>query len=80
MRREPKRRFDPVLKNLFSETAKVILALAGIKDEKLKPLPTEIHITKTMRADILLESTNKIYQIEIHGYHDPTLPRKMPLT
>ena len=73
-----KRRFDPVLKNLFSETAKVILALAGIKEKgRLKPLPTEINITKTLRIDMLLESPSKIYQIEIHGYHDPKLPRKM---
>ena len=73
-----RRRFDPVLKNLFSETAKVILALAGIKEKgKLKLLPTEINITKTFRIDILLESTSKIYQIEIHGYKDPSLPRKL---
>ena len=71
------KRFDPVLKNLFSETAKVILALAGIKESRLKPLPTEIHITKTFRIDMLFESPRKIYQIEIHGYRDPKLPRKM---
>ncbi len=71
------KRFDPVLKNLFSETAKVILALAGIKEKRLKPLPTEINITKTFRIDMLLESPHKIYQIEIHGYKDPKLPRKM---
>ena len=77
--KKTQRRFDPVLKRIFSETAKVILALARIKEKRLrlKPLPTEIHITKTMRADMLFESPRKIYHIEIHGYRDLSLPRKM---
>jgi hypothetical protein len=40
------KRFDPVLKNVLSSTAKTILSLAGIKVQKISHLPVEINITK----------------------------------
>ena len=53
------RKFDPILKNVFVNSLGAILRIAGIPQrevEKVKLLPTEIHITKTLRIDLLTET------------------------
>ena len=71
------RRFDPVLKNIFSNSAKAILSLVGIKAEKITPLPSEIHITKTLRPDLLFDTPKFIIHFEIQNFPDPPLPLRM---
>ncbi len=71
------RRFDPVLKNIFSNSVKAILSLIGLKAEKISPLPAEIHITKTLRPDLLFDTPKFILQIEIQNFPDPLLPLRM---
>ncbi len=71
------RRFDPVLKNIFSNSVKAILSLIGLKAEKILPLPAEIHITKTLRPDLLFDTPKFIIQIEIQNFPDPLLPLRM---
>ena len=63
MRAKYRRKFDPILKNIVNSLG-VILQLAGIPPRevrKLKLLPTEIHITKTLRIDLLTENTKLHY-------------------
>ncbi len=80
MRAKYRRKFDPILKNVFVNSLGIILQLAGIPPKevrKLKLLPTEIHITKTLRIDLLTETPSYIIQIEIQNFPDPRLPRRM---
>ena len=65
------------MKNIFSRTTKTILALAGFKVSRLKPVPTEIRITKRFQVDMLFETHNEIFHIEIQNHPDPSLPERM---
>ncbi len=80
LREKIQRKFDPVLKNIFANSLRAILTLVGIPPEELKEiklLPTEIHITKTLRLDLLVETLHYIIHIEIQNFPDPNLPRRM---
>ncbi len=75
-----RRKFDPVLKNIFANSLRAIFTLVGIpaeEVERIKFLPTEIHITKTLRLDLLVETPHYIIHIEIQNFPDPLLPRRM---
>lgn len=75
------KRFDPILKEIISHSiGKVIELATGEKleaERKVKFLPEEIRFLKTLRADFLLEVSNKIFQLEIQAQKDKTLPERM---
>jgi predicted transposase YdaD len=73
------KRFDPILKEIFSEAIGTIYYLAtGEKiGKKLKVISAEISLVKTFRPDILVEADGKIIQVEIQAQQDKNLPRRM---
>jgi len=73
------KRFDLILKEIFSKAVGIIFGLAtGQKIEgKAKILPTEIRFVKSFYPDILLEIGGKIIHIEIQVQQDKTLPERM---
>jgi predicted transposase YdaD len=73
------RRFDLILKEIFSKAVGKIFWLAtGQKIYgKAKILPTEIRFVKSFYPDILLEIGGKIIHIEIQVQQDKTLPERM---
>ncbi len=78
--RKIRRKFDPILKEIFMNSVGAILTLVGIPPREMreiKVLPTEIRITKTLRLDILTEIPSFIVHFEIQNFPDPRLPRRM---
>jgi hypothetical protein len=77
--RKELRRFDLILKEIFSKAvAKIFLLSTGQKIEgKAKVLPTEIRFVKSFYPDILLEIGGRIIHIEIQVQQDKTLPERM---
>jgi predicted transposase YdaD len=73
------RRFDLILKEIFSKAVGIIFWLAtGQKIEgKVKILSTEIRFVKSFYPDILLEIGGKIIHIEVQVQQDKTLPERM---
>jgi predicted transposase YdaD len=73
------KRFDLILKEIFSKAVGIIFWLAtGQKIEgKAKVLSTEIRFVKSFYPDILLEIGGKIIHIEIQAQQDKTLPERM---
>jgi predicted transposase YdaD len=73
------KRFDLILKEIFSKAVGIIFWLAtGQKiDREAKVLPTEIRFVKSFYPDILLEIGGKIIHIEIQVQQDKTLPERM---
>jgi predicted transposase YdaD len=73
------RRFDLILKEIFSKAVGIIFWLAtGQKIYgKARILPTEIRFVKSFYPDILLEIGGKIIHIEIQVQQDKTLPERM---
>jgi predicted transposase YdaD len=77
--RKELKRFDPILKEIFSEAIGTIYYLAiGRKiGKKVKVISAEISLVKTFRPDILVEADGKIIQVEIQAQQDKTLPHRM---
>jgi predicted transposase YdaD len=73
------KRFDPILKEIFSEAIGTIYYLAIGKKigEKVKVISAEISLVKTFRPDILVEANGEIIQVEIQAQQDKTLPKRM---
>ncbi|MDT7908144.1 MAG: hypothetical protein RRA63_08925 [Candidatus Calescibacterium sp.] len=73
------KRFDTILKEIFSEAIGKIYYLAiGRKiGKKVKVISAEIRVVKTFRPDILVEADGEIIQVEIQAQQDKTLPRRM---
>ena len=73
------KRFDLILKEIFSKAVGIIFWLAtGQKIEgKAKVLPAEIRFVKSFYPDILIEIGGKIIHIEIQVQQDKTLPERM---
>jgi len=73
------KRFDLILKEIFSKAVGIIFWLAtGQKIEgKAKILSTEIRFVKSFYPDILLEIGGKIIHIEVQVQQDKTLPERM---
>jgi predicted transposase YdaD len=77
--RKELRRFDLILKEIFSKAVGIIFWLAtGQKIYgKARILPTEIRFVKSFYPDILLEIGGKIIHMEIQVQQDKTLPERM---
>jgi hypothetical protein len=73
------KRFDTILKEIFSEAIGTIYYLAiGRKiGKKVKVISAEIRLVKTFRPDILVEANGEIIQVEIQAQQDKTLPKRM---
>jgi len=61
------KRFDPILKEIFSEAIGTIYYLSIGKKigEKVRVISAEISLVKTFRPDILVEADGEIIQVEI---------------
>ena len=77
--RKELKRFDPILKEIFSEAIGTIYYLAtGEKiEKKVKVISAEIRLVKTFRPDILVEADGEIIQVEIQAQQDKNLPKRM---
>jgi predicted transposase YdaD len=73
------KRFDAILKEIFSESIGAIYYLAIGKKigKKVKVISAEIRLVKTFRPDILVEADGEIIQVEIQAQQDKTLPHRM---
>ncbi|MDT7906477.1 MAG: hypothetical protein RRA63_00310 [Candidatus Calescibacterium sp.] len=73
------KRFDPILKEIFSKAAGKIISIATDEQiqEELEDITGEIKLIKSLRPDLLLRSKEKIFHIEIQVQHDKTLPERM---
>ena len=75
------KRFDLVLKEIFSRAVGKIISLAtGEKiKEKLEDINREVKLLKSLRPDMLFKAGEKIFHIEIQAQQDKTLPKRMLL-
>jgi len=75
------KRFDLVLKEIFSKAiGKIISIAAGEKiKEKLEDINRELKLLKSLRPDMLFKAGDKIFHIEIQAQQDKTLPKRMLL-
>jgi hypothetical protein len=73
------KRFDPILKEVFSEAIGTIYYLAIGKKigKKVKVISAEISLVKTFRPDILVDADGEIIQVEIQAQQDKNLPKRM---
>ncbi len=73
------KRFDPILKEIFSKAAGKLISIAtGEKiKEKLEDITTEIEFVKSLRPDLLFRTREKIFHIEIQVQTDKNLPERM---
>ena len=73
------KRFDPILKEIFSKAAGKLISIAtGEKIKgKLEDTTTEIELVKSLRPDMLLKPRKKIFHIEIQVQQDKNLPKRM---
>jgi predicted transposase YdaD len=73
------KRFDPILKEIFSKAAgKIISVATGEKiEEELGNITGEIKLIKSPRPDLPFRSKEKIFHIEIQVQQDRTLPERM---
>jgi hypothetical protein len=75
------KRFDLVLKEIFSRAVGKIISIAtGEKiKEKLEDINQELKLLKSLRPDMLFKAGEKIFHIEIQAQQDKTLPKRMLL-
>jgi len=75
------RRFDLVLKEIFSRAVGKIISIAtGEKiKEKFEDINRELKLLKSLRPDMLFKAGDKIFHIEIQAQQDKTLPKRMLL-
>jgi len=73
------KRFDPILKEIFSKAAGKLISIATCEkiEEKLEDITTEIEFVKSLRPDLLFRAGEKIFHIEIQVQQDKTLPKRM---
>jgi predicted transposase YdaD len=75
------RRFDLVLKEIFSRAVGKLISIAtGEKiKENLEDINEELKFLKSLRPDMLFKAGDKIFHIEIQAQQDKTLPKRMLL-
>ena len=75
------RRFDLVLKEIFSRAVGKLISIAtGEKiKENLEDINGELKLLKSLRPDMLFKAGEKIFHIEIQAQQDKTLPKRMLL-
>jgi len=80
-RKRELRRFDIVLKEIFSRAVGKIISIAtGEKiKEKFEDINHELKLLKSLRPDMLFKAGEKIFHIEIQAQQDKTLPKRMLL-
>jgi hypothetical protein len=73
------KRFDPILKEIFSKAAGKLISIAiGEKiKEKLEDITGEIEFVKSLRLNLLFRAREKIFHIEIQVQTDKNLPERM---
>jgi hypothetical protein len=73
------KRFDPILKEIFSKAAGKLISIAtGEKIKgKLEDITAEIEFVKSLRPDMVFKAGNKIFHIEIQAQQDKDLPERM---
>ena len=78
-RKRELRRFDIVLKEIFSRAVGKIISIAtGEKiKEKFEDINHELKLLKSLRPDMLFKAGEKIFHIEIQAQQDKTLPKRM---
>jgi len=78
-RKRELRRFDIVLKEIFSRAVGKIISIAtGEKiKEKFEDINQELKLLKSLRPDMLFKAGEKIFHIEIQAQQDKTLPKRM---
>jgi predicted transposase YdaD len=77
--RKELKRFDPILKEIFSKAAGKLISIAtGEKiNKELEDITTEIEFVKSLRPDMVLKAGDKIFHIEIQAQQDKDLPERM---
>jgi predicted transposase YdaD len=75
------KRFDLVLKEIFSRAVGKIISIATSEkiEEKLEDINREVKLLKSLRPDMLFKAGDKIFHIEIQAQQDKTLPKRMLL-
>jgi predicted transposase YdaD len=73
------KRFDPILKEIFSKAAGKLISIAtGEKIKgKLEDITSEIEFVKSFRPDMVFRAGEKIFHIEIQAQKDKDLPERM---
>ena len=77
--RKELKRFDLVLKEIFSRAAGKLISIAtGEKiEENLEDINRELKFLKSLRPDMLFKAGDKIFHIEIQAQQDKDLPERM---
>jgi len=77
--RKELKRFDPILKEIFSKAAGKLISIAtGEKiNKELEDITAEIEFVKSLRPDMVLKAGDKIFHIEIQAQQDKDLPERM---
>jgi predicted transposase YdaD len=75
------KRFDPILKEIFSKAAGKLISIAtGEKiNQELEDITSEIEFVKSLRPDMVFRAGEKIFHIEIQVQPDKDLPERMLL-
>jgi predicted transposase YdaD len=73
------KRFDPILKEIFSKAAGKIISIATGEQihQELEDITAEIEFVKSLRPDMVFRAGEKIFHIEIQVQQDKTLPKRM---
>jgi len=73
------KRFDPILKEIFSKAAGKLISIAtGEKiNQELEDITAEIEFVKSLRPDMVFRAGKKIFHIEIQAQQDKDLPERM---
>jgi hypothetical protein len=72
------KRFDPILKEIFSKAAGKIISIAVGEQiyQKIEDITSEIEFVKSLRPDMVFRAGEKIFHIEIQAQQDKDLPER----
>jgi hypothetical protein len=73
------KRFDPILKEIFSKAAGKIISIAVGEQicQKIEDITSEIEFVKSLRPDMVFRAGEKIFHIEIQAQQDKDSPERM---